>query len=120
MRAGEYCHGVRYPLLVDLLRDRGLLNAELHGVATRIRSLYERSGLRERLAGAYGDRVSRSAAPDPDVEAAADIYRRLERRVLERAGRPGLQALHAIVIEDRMTPAARSLPRALRAAEMAL
>ncbi len=114
--SGEFCHGVRYPLLIDYLRDAGRLAPRDHGVAMRVRELYERTSFRAHVTSSYRERTGRSAS-DPDREDADDRYRRLDARVLRRAGKDAWTAMRAIVIEDRMTPSARFLTRALAEAE---
>ena len=108
---------VRYPLMIDYLRDTGRLEPGDHATALAVRELYERTGFRAHLVGRYAERVGRAASPDPAQEAAEDRYRRLEMRVLRRAGRDAWTALRALVIEDQMTTAWRSLPMALQEAE---
>ena len=108
---------VRYPMLIDYLRDAGHLTAIDHATAAAVRELYERTGFRAHLTGRYAERAGPSASPDPAVEAAEDRYRRLEMRVLRNAGHDAWTALRAVVIEDRMTTSWRTLPAALEEAE---
>lgn len=109
------CVAVRYPLLVDYLRDAGRLAPADHEIALRVRELYEHTDFRAHLTGAYAERTSRTSG-ESEREWANDRYRRLEARVLRRAGRGAWTALRAIVIEDRMTASARFLQAALREA----
>ena len=113
---GTRCLGVRYPLLIDFLRDRGRIDANDHQIALRVRELYERTSFRAHVTSAYRERSGR-AAEDPEQEAMDDHYRRLDRRVLRNAGQDAWTALRAVVIEDRMTASFNSLPRALAEAE---
>lgn len=108
---------MRYPLLIDYLRDSGRLTPGDHATALAVRELYERTGFRAHLVGRYAERVGRAASPDPAQEDAEDRYRRLEMRVLRRTGRDAWTALRALVIEDRMTSTWRALPTALEEAE---
>ena len=114
--SGVACHGVRYPLLIDYLRDHGRISAADHATALAVRALYERTSFRAHVTSAYRERTGRTAE-DPDREEADDRYRRLDGRVLRRAGRDAWTALRAIVIEDRMTASLAALPRALAEAE---
>ncbi|MEQ8748322.1 MAG: hypothetical protein RIC52_00980 [Amphiplicatus sp.] len=115
-RDGEVCHGVRYPLLVDFLRDAGRISPAAHDIALRVRELYERTDFRAHETGAYAERTSRTTG-ESAKEWANEKYRRLERRVLRRAGRDAWTALRAVVIEDRMTQSWKALPAALAEAE---
>jgi len=114
--AGVACHGVRYPLLIDYLRDHGWISAADHATALAVRSLYERTSFRAHVTSAYRERTGRTAN-DAAREDADDRYRRLDGRVLRRAGRDAWTAFRAIVIEDRMTASLAALPRALAEAE---
>lgn len=118
-QAGKFCHGVRYPLLVDYLRDKGLLAPDLHDIAMRVRVLYERTTFRAHVTTSYEERASRTVH-DPEQETADDVYRHLDQMVLLKAGRPAWVAFRSIVIEDRMTRSYRLLPVALREAERRL
>jgi len=97
MRAGEHCHGVRYPLLVDRLRDKGLLAADLHDIALRARALYERSGERPSVAARYSERAARSKGDDGPDEA-AEAFRQMDREVFRLARRRGWSAFRRIVL----------------------
>ena len=108
-------HAVRYPMLIDYLRDAGRLSASDHEVALQVRELYERTDFRAHVTAAYVERTSRTTGESASDEA-NDRYRRLETRVLRRAGRAEWTALRAIVIEDRMTSSASALPAALKEA----
>lgn len=117
---GDGPEAVRHPMLIDYLRDAGRLTATDHATAVAVRELYERTGFRAHLVGRYAERTDRTASPDPAVEAAEERYRTVEMRVLRRAGRDAWAAFRAVIIEDRMTAAWRSLPDALEEAEKAL
>lgn len=114
--AGVACHGVRYPLLIDYLRDHGRISAADHATALAVRALYERTSFRAHVTSAYRERTGRTAS-DPAREEADDRYRRLDGQVLRRAGRDAWTAFRAIVIEDRMTTSLAALPQALAEAE---
>lgn len=122
--AGVFCHGVRYPLLVDRLYRQGVLDDRAHGVALRARDLFERAGRRAPLSASYGVRREGQgpfAAEDPMREAASEAYRRLELAVLRQAGRDAWVAFVAIVLEDRRPtlPAGARPPLAALAAALA-
>lgn len=106
---------VRYPMLIDYLRDTGRLSAADHEIALQVRELYEQTDFRAHVTAAYAERTSRTTGEAASDEA-NDRYRRLETRVLRRAGRAEWTALRAVVIEDRMTSSVSALPAALREA----
>lgn len=123
--AGVFCHGVRLPLLVDRLFERGDIDDRAHGLALRARDLYERADRRASLTGSYDVRCDGHGpftAEDPAKEAAAEAYRKLELGILREAGRDAWRTFVAVVTEDRLpTPPAggRSTGRCLTAALLA-
>ena len=121
MQAGVRRYAVRQPLLIDRLLEKGLLRAGEHDTAVRARTLYEASGLRPDLVGRYDERTSRTTGADDARERRQDRYRALERAIFQDAGRLGLAAFQALVLEDRKIP--QGLPPlrlALMAAERQL
>jgi|GEM_PF-3177120 len=110
------CFGVRYPLLIDFLRDRGRLTPQDHQIALRVRELYDQTSFRAHITSSYQERAGRSAE-NPVRDEIDDRYRRLDGRVLRRAGRDAWTAMRAIVIEDRMSASCARLPHALAEAE---